>query len=51
MLDEVDTIAGNISITINDVNIVFMDISISLESGDSFIENRVRDCLFLLKGN
>ena len=28
-----------------------MDISVSLESADAFVEDRMGDCLFLLKGN
>ena len=51
MLDEVDTVAGNVGIMIDDVNIIFMDILVSLESADSFVENRVENHLFLLKGD
>ena len=50
-MDKVDTITGDVSITIDDVNVIFVDILVSLKSGDSFVEDRMENCVFLLKGN
>ena len=51
VLDEVDTVVGDVGITINDVNVIFVDILVSLEGADTFVEDRMGDCLFLLKGD
>ena len=51
VLDEVDAVAGDINVLINNVDIIFVDVSFSFESADAFVEDRMGDCLFLLKGN
>ena len=43
MLDEVDAVAGDINVLINNVDIIFVDVSFSFESADAFVEDRMRD--------
>ena len=51
VLDEVNAVAGDVNISIDDVNIIFVDVSVSFEGIDVFVEDRIGDYLFLLKGD
>ena len=51
MLDKVNAVAGDVDISIDDVDIIFVDISVSFEGTDVFVEDRMGDCLFLLKSD
>ena len=48
MLDEVDAVAGNVDISIDDMNVIFVDVSLLFEGANSFIEDGVGNYLLLL---
>ena len=51
MLDEVDAVAGNVDISIDDMNVIFVDVSLLFEGANSFIEDGVGNYLLLLQDN
>ena len=51
MLNKVDAVVGNIDVSIDDIDIIFVDIYIYLKGVNSFVKDRVGDHLLLLQGN
>ena len=51
VLDEMDTIADDVDVSINLEDIIFMDVYIYFKSADSLVENGVGDHLFLLQND
>ena len=51
MLDKVDAVVGNVNVSIDDIDVIFMDVYIYLEGANSFVEDRMGDHLLLLQSN
>ena len=51
MLDKVDAVVGNVNVSIDDIDIIFVDIYVYLEGTNSFVEDRIGDHLLLLQSN